>query len=70
MSGGDFLEMWEYRTIKVKFKGITGGILEISEFDEELNQMGSQGWELVSCFSSNSANGYSREAIAVFKRRK
>jgi hypothetical protein len=38
-------------------------------FDDELNKMGEQGWELVSCFSINAGQGYSKEAIAVFKRR-
>jgi hypothetical protein len=64
------LEKWEYKTIKVEPRGMMGGILEIEEFDYELNKLGEQGWELVSCFSTNASNGYSREAIAVFKRRK
>lgn len=61
---------WEYKTIKVKLTGITGGILDTEEFDYELNLLGSQGWELVSAFTTNASNGYSRDAIAVFKRNK
>lgn len=68
--GGAILEKWEYKTIKVEPKGMMGGILDIEGFDYELNKLGEQGWELVSCFSTNASNGYSREAIAVFKRRK
>jgi hypothetical protein len=64
------LEKWEYRTIKAELKGFLGGILKIEDFDFELNKLGEQGWELVSCFATNAAEGYSREAIAVFKRRK
>jgi hypothetical protein len=64
------LEKWEYRTIKAELKGFLGGILKIEDFDFELNKLGEQGWELVSCFVTNAAEGYSREAIAVFKRRK
>lgn len=64
------MEKWEYKTIKVEPRGMMGGILEIEEFDYELNKLGERGWELVSCFSTNASNGYSREAIAVFKRRK
>jgi hypothetical protein len=64
------LEKWEYRTIKVELKGLAGGILRTEDFNYELNKLGEQGWELVSCFSNNAAQGYSREAVAVFKRRK
>ncbi|WP_352419054.1 DUF4177 domain-containing protein [Proteiniborus sp.] len=64
------MDRWEHKTIKIKLKGFSGGILETEDFDYELNKLGEQGWELVSCFTSNAAQGYSREAIAVFKRRK
>lgn len=64
------MEKWEYKSIKVEPKGMMGGILEIENFDYELNKLGEQGWELVSCFSTNAGQGYSREAIAVFKRSK
>lgn len=64
------MEKWEYKTIKVELKGFLGGILKTEDFDYELNRLGEQGWELVSCFSTNAAEGYSRDAIAVFKRKK
>lgn len=64
------METWEYRTIKLPLKGMIGGILETDEFDSLLNREGEQGWELVSCFSTNGGNGYGREAVAVLKRRK
>jgi RimJ/RimL family protein N-acetyltransferase len=66
----DHMEKWEYTTMKVNLKGLNGGILEIENFDHELNQLGEFGWELVSCFSTNGGNGYGREAVAVFKRKK
>ncbi len=62
------MERWEYSTIKVLTKGFSGGILEIQSFDTELNKMGSEGWELVSCFDTNQSYGQTREVIAVFKR--
>ncbi|KAJ52696.1 hypothetical protein BD780_001622 [Clostridium tetanomorphum] len=64
------MEKWEYNTIKVELKGLAGGILKTEDFNYELNKLGEQGWELVSCFSTNAGQGYGREAIAVFKRRK
>jgi hypothetical protein len=64
------MEIWEYNTMKVQLKGVMGGILETDEFNDILNYQGAQGWELVSCFSTNGGNGFGREAVAVFKRRK
>ena len=63
------MQKWEYKTIKVELKGFLGGILDIPDFTAKLNQLGEQGWELVSTFDTNLGNGASREAIAVFKRR-
>lgn len=64
------MEKWEYVSIKVETKGFIGGILEIEDFDYQLNKLGEEGWELVSCFSTNAGQGTSREVIAVFKRKK
>ena len=64
------MDKWEYKSIKSDAKGMMGGILEISNFDNRLNDLGEQGWELVSCFSTAQAYGQSREIISVFKRRK
>ena len=64
------MDRWEYRTLKFKLKGFSGGILETEDFNNELNRLGDQGWELVSSFTTNAANGYSRDAVAIFKRRK
>lgn len=63
------MERWEYRTIKVTTKGFLGGILETQEFDIELNRLGAEGWELISCFDTNQSEGATREVVAVFKRK-
>jgi hypothetical protein len=64
------MEKWEYYTLKVQLKGVMGGILDTDELTYRLNILGEQGWELVSCFSTNGGNGYGREAVAVLKRMK
>lgn len=63
------MDRFEYKTIKIETKGMMGGILPIDEWDRRLNALGAEGWELVSCFTTNQGNGYSREAVAVFKRK-
>ena len=62
------MKKWEYRTIKVDTKGMLGGILDTTAFDAVLNQLGTDGWELVAAFDTNQSYGASREAIAIFKR--
>lgn len=62
------MQTWEYKTIKVETEGFRGGILNVIEFDHELNQLGREGWELVATFGTNMGDGQSREAVAVFKR--
>lgn len=64
------MEKWEYVSIKVETKGFLGGILEIENFNRQLNKLGEEGWELVSCFTTNHGEGTTREAVAVFKRKK
>lgn len=63
------MERWEYKSIIVETRGFAGGLLDQAEFESELNNMGSQGWELVSCFDTNQSHGASREVVAVFKRK-
>lgn len=46
-----------------------GGIIDLDAFQGELNQLGSEGWELVTCFDTNMSQGQSRYVIAVFKRK-
>ncbi|WP_274650890.1 DUF4177 domain-containing protein [Paenibacillus humicola] len=64
------MEQWEYRTMKYRTGGFLGGKVNTDDFEVGLNLCGSEGWELVSCFDTNSAQGESRDVIAVFKRKK
>jgi hypothetical protein len=62
------MQKWEYKTIKLETTGMMGGILDTTAFDRTLNQLGSEGWELVAAFDTNLSYGATREAVAVFKR--
>lgn len=59
---------WEYKTLEFTTTGFSGGILNINEFNNTLNNYGNDGWELVSCFDTNQSHGASRKVIAVLKR--
>lgn len=63
------MQKWEYKTIKVEtFVFHTYDITETFDpqiFDDAINQLGSDGWELVSAFNSDKIKN---DTIAVFKR--
>ena len=62
------MQKWEYQTVKVDAKGMLGGVVDVQTFDQMLNYLGQQGWNLVSVFDTNMVHGTSREIVAVFKR--
>lgn len=61
---------WKYKTIKLAGEGfwITEGRINEVAFEEEMNRLGSQGWELVSVFDTNRGGGGTNGVITVFKR--
>ena len=64
--GAVVLEKWEYLSTRVEVS--SGGFLDIL-YDNKLNELGQQGWELVSFFITNGKPGYSSAVISVLKRR-
>ncbi len=62
---------WEYKTVKISAgKGFFGGKFNEMELNNSLNENGEQGWELVSTFVTNQAEGSSRDIVVIFKRPK
>ncbi len=59
---------WEYRTIKLKGKGFWGGGLDETQLDDAMNELGREGWELVSVLGTNEVYGKTRHIVAIFKR--
>ncbi len=64
------MESWEYQTIQLETHGVMGGIVDITSFQNELNDLGREGWELVTCFDTNMNSGQTRYVIGVFKRKR
>ncbi|WIV20340.1 DUF4177 domain-containing protein [Paenibacillus polygoni] len=64
------MEQWEYKTMKYKTGGFLGGKVDTEEFEQELNEYGLDGWEIVSCFDTSISQGASKDVIVVFKRRR
>jgi hypothetical protein len=63
------VEKWEYKTIKVDPKGLADGALDTGNFNMVINQLGSVGWELVSCFTTSQSQLNTKEVVTVFKRK-
>ena len=59
---------WEYRTLKLHAQQGWGGEFDEQAFDRMLNELGEQGWELVSTLDTNLGGGGTRYLVAVFKR--
>ena len=61
---------WEYKTIKLAAKGFFGGKLDEAKLDSFMNQLGTEGWELVAGFDTNQSYGATRDVVVMFKRPK
>jgi hypothetical protein len=60
---------WEYRTVMLEAsRWFLGGKIDGNLFNDHLNKLGEEGWELISTFDTNFTNGGTRDVVAVFKR--
>ena len=59
---------WEYKTIKLGTNGLFGGKVDEAKLDLFMNQLGAEGWELVTGFGSNETLGQTRHIVLTFKR--
>ena len=58
--------VWEYMTVRIGAGGFLGG-WDAEALTARLNELGSEGWELVSMFDTN-MGGRTRDVIAILKR--
>ncbi|MBN1853603.1 MAG: DUF4177 domain-containing protein [Pirellulales bacterium] len=59
---------WEYKTVKLRAKGLMGGKVDESQLDAMMNDLGQEGWELTAAFDTNEAYGSTRDVVVIFKR--
>lgn len=62
-------DRFEYKTLYTDTKGFFGGKVDPAAFQYELNELGKQGWELVSTVGSAQSYGSTRWLISIFKRK-
>jgi hypothetical protein len=63
------MDKYEYKTLFTDAKGAFGGKVDKGGFKMELNELGKDGWELVSTVSSAQSYGSTRWLISIFKRK-
>ena len=63
------MEKFEYKVLTYDPNGFWGGNVKIDQIEDQLNQLGNEGWELVSCTSSNQSYGTTKSLVCIFKRR-
>lgn len=64
------MEKFEYKVVVYDTKGFWGGKVEVLQIENQLNQLGNEGWEMVSSTSTNQSYGASKSIVCMFKRRK
>lgn len=60
------MQKYEYKTVKYDFRE---DFVNMSKFRDDLNALGSDGWELVNGIPIT-FNGHSRNIVCIFKRKK
>ena len=64
------MEKFEYKVVTYDTGGFAGGKVDALRMEEQLNLIGNDGWEMVSCTSTNQSYGASKSIVCIFKRRK
>jgi hypothetical protein len=59
---------WEYMTLMMGATGFVGVTFDGDALTARLNELGSEGWELVTVFDTNLPQGRTKDIVAMLKR--
>ena len=59
---------WEYKVIEFDSRGAMGGLIDQEKMELKLNELGKDGWELITAYSTNQGYGSSRKLVYTLKR--
>lgn len=61
---------WEYKTVQFEYKGLFSSKLDADALQDDLNNLGNSGWELVDLEFNMGSLATNVGAIAILKRHK
>jgi hypothetical protein len=61
---------WEYLTVRFERTGFLAKQLDLDAFNEKLNELGRQGWDLAAYVDPTRGATEARDVVIVFKRQR
>ena len=61
-------QRWEYHVLSLDTRGVFGATVDIQSLYTRLNELGGEGWEVVSSSPITAGQGYAQEVLFVLKR--
>ena len=65
---GQPYQQWEYHVISLDTRGFFGANVDMQTLYTRLNELGREGWEVVSSSPVTAGQGYAQEILFVLKR--
>lgn len=62
------MQRFEYKVLDVSARGWWKRDIDHQELADKLNELGREGWEVVSCTDINTYEGASRSVVIILKR--
>jgi hypothetical protein len=62
------MQRWEYLTFVIEPGFFANGRIDADKFQDKLEELGGEGWDLVSVFDTNVTHGTTAQIVAVLKR--
>jgi hypothetical protein len=64
------MKKYEYKVLDIPVKGFFGGKVDFKAVSKQLNDLGEEGWEVVTMQDINMYEGGSRKIVIILKREK
>ncbi|MCF8020830.1 DUF4177 domain-containing protein [Petrocella sp. FN5] len=63
------MKKWKYKVVEFDTKkSFGGGKIDRQYIEDQLNELGRQGWEIISNFTTNEGYGNTKKIVYTFKR--
>ncbi|MEZ4688610.1 MAG: DUF4177 domain-containing protein [Bacteroidia bacterium] len=62
------MPQFQYLTLRVRETGFIGKRVNPKKLTSNMNELGEEGWELVTSFETNEEEGETKDVFLIFKR--